>query len=119
MNEAARKLRDERFRRGVVTALDLAREHAPDKCLSGVTLADNANSALSYDQKVEDEKEAMRLIRDVCDLGLAEELPGDDRMRGESLKLKHRKFKISAKGIQFILGDIKHVPGVWSEYAKD
>src|SRR5262245_57603521 len=84
MTEAAKKVRDERFRRGVVTALYYAQEHAPDKCLSGVTLADNANAAMAFDQKIEGVGESLRLIREVCSMGLAEELAGEIRRRGEA-----------------------------------
>lgn len=113
MTESARKDRDERFRRAALRAMHECRRQSLRA--SGDTVIAAANGVMSFDQKIEDEREALQLVRDLVALGLASETTAELRRRGESPRPRHFAFEISDKGVQLIIEAIDPVPGVWDE----
>lgn len=113
MTEAARKDRDERFRHAALVAIRECRRNSLRA--SGDTVIASANGVMSFDQKVEDEHEALQLLRDLVALDLVDETTAELRRRGESPKPRHYAFEITDKGVQLLIGAIKPVAGVWDE----
>lgn len=116
MGVATNKARDERFRRGALVAL----RHAPGefRLVSGSVVASSANSVLAFDEQVEDEQEALRLIRDLVSFGLASEHAGAPQRRAEPFSLRHANFSITGLGVQLVDENTEPVPGVWDERKK-
>lgn len=95
---AARKERDKRLRRRMLSTLRLARAMSPKGGLSGRSLRDNVDGVMPTDQQTENDEHALGLLRDMTAKGYFEESPLP-RRRGQSFGLDYLFYRITARGV--------------------
>lgn len=111
-HDAARRLRDARLRRRLLTAVRYASQYAPTGYYSASRCADDAVAGLP--EGFDDADHALGLLRWLKSAGLIEEKVRGLRV-GQRLGLEHLVVRITAAGAALLDELTPPVPGVWDE----
>ena len=103
--------RDKRLRRGILRALYVAMQNSPSGELSGLSLKDEAELGLPFDQKFTDDVHAMGLMRHMVLKGYATERSAG-RRKGELFGLRHLVFRITSQGAELHMENREPDPDV-------
>lgn len=94
----AREKRDRRFRAKLLLVLFEVARTSPTRTLLGRVLIDQVNGLMGPGQAIEDDAQALGLVRDLVQAGFAleHEVPG--RRRGQAFGLDWVRFEITDRG---------------------